>query len=65
MSKFRAEDGSTPLSGANYYWFFAAIMAVTIVVYLVWAKTYKGETYIQGDEDEQAAEAQAEAPDAH
>ncbi len=65
MGRFRAEDGSTPLEGANYYWFFAGVMCVTIVAYLIWARSYKGETYIQGEEDDLAeAQAEAEGPDA-
>ncbi|MEQ8770577.1 MAG: POT family MFS transporter [Phycisphaerales bacterium] len=62
----RAEDGSSPLDGSNYYWLFAAMMAVATVVYIVWTKTYKGETFIQGEEAVEIAEAQAEAqgPDA-
>lgn len=59
----RAPDGSTPLDGANYYWFFAGLMGVAWLIYLVWSKTYKGETFIQG-EDTNAAEAEAEGPDA-
>jgi len=61
-----AETGATPLDGANYYWFFAGLMMAAFLVYLVWAKTYKGETYIQGETDEDIAEAEAEAlgPDA-
>lgn len=42
------ETGATPLDGANYYWFFAGLMMAAFLVYLVWAKTYKGQTYIQG-----------------
>tara|TARA_R110000782_G_scaffold20675_11_gene55842 strand:+ start:5263 stop:6840 length:1578 start_codon:yes stop_codon:yes gene_type:complete len=58
--------GTTPLDGANYYWFFAGLMMAAFFVYLIWAKTYKGETYIQGEEEEKLVEAQAEAqaPDA-
>lgn len=59
------QTGATPLDGANYYWFFAAMMMVTFFVYLVWAKTYKGETYIQGETDTDKAEAEAVGPDAH
>lgn len=65
MGRFRAEDGSTPLEGANYYWFFAAIMTITIFIYLIWAKTYKGQTYIQGEEEESVrADAEDKASDA-
>lgn len=69
----KREDGTTSLDGAMYYWFFAAVMLVAWLVYLVWAKTYKGQTYIQGEEGDSdqtgtpaavAAEAEAEGPDA-
>jgi len=53
---FRKEDGTTMLEGANYYWFFTGVMALTFLAYLLWARTYKGRTYIQG-EDEPIAEA--------
>jgi len=43
--------GSTPLDGANYYWFFAGLMMAAFFIYLIWAKTYKGQTYIQGEPD--------------
>jgi POT family proton-dependent oligopeptide transporter len=54
--------GKTPLDGANYYWFFAALMAAATVAYVVWSKTYKGRTYIQGENDR--AEAVAEGTEA-
>jgi hypothetical protein len=54
--------GKTPLDGANYYWFFAALMAAATVAYVVWSKTYKGRTYIQGEDDR--AEAVAEGTEA-
>ncbi len=60
LGLFRKEDGTTLLEGPNYYWFFAGVMVVTLLAYLLWAKTYKGQTYIQG-EDEPIAEAEAEA----
>lgn len=37
------------LGGANYYWFFLKITAVTTVVYFVVARFYKGRTYLQGE----------------
>jgi hypothetical protein len=54
------KTGATPLDGANYYWFFAGLMLVTTVGYLVFAQSYRGETFIQG-EDVEAAHAEAEA----
>ncbi len=66
MERFKNEDGTTFLEGATYYWFFAGVMGATFLIFLLWAKTYKGQTYIQGDA-ESAIEAEAEAigPDAH
>jgi proton-dependent oligopeptide transporter, POT family len=61
----RRDDGTTPLDGPAYYWFFAGIMAAAWVLYLFWAKSYKGQTYIQGEAEHIAeAQAEAEAPDA-
>ena len=55
------DTGATPLDGANYYWFFAGLMVVATIIYLFWAKFYKGRTYIQGETDELVVEARAEA----
>ncbi len=38
------------LSGANYYWFFMKITAVTTVIFIVVAMFYKGRTYLQDEE---------------
>jgi POT family proton-dependent oligopeptide transporter len=38
------------LSGANYYWFFMKITAVTTVIFVVVAMFYKGRTYLQDEE---------------
>ena len=52
------EQGSTLLDGANYFWFFTVCMTVVAVIYVVWSQFYRGQTYIQGeDESEAAAEA--------
>jgi POT family proton-dependent oligopeptide transporter len=58
-----SSTGVNPLEGANYYWFFGGIMLVIAVAYIAWAPFYKGQTFIQGnDEDERGhAEAGAEA----
>jgi POT family proton-dependent oligopeptide transporter len=46
------ETAGTPiLQGANYYWFFAACMAATLLVYLVWSPFYRGDVHIQSDPD--------------
>lgn len=43
------EEGNLRLSGPDYYWFFAGLMAATAVVYVFVAMNYRGHTYIQGD----------------
>ncbi|MEO1995468.1 MAG: POT family MFS transporter [Planctomycetaceae bacterium] len=43
------EQGNTVLQGANYYWAFAAMMLITTGFYLVFAKRYKGGTFIQSE----------------
>lgn len=50
LEQLRDESGRTPLEGAAYYWFFAGLMGVAVIGYVIWAKTYKGQTYIQGAE---------------
>lgn len=46
------EKAGTPiLQGADYYWFFAACMAATLLVYMVWSPFYRGDVHIQSDPD--------------
>lgn len=42
-------DGTSKLPGASYYWFFAALMLVTSLLFCVYAAFYKEKTYIQDD----------------
>jgi len=53
--KAQKGEGVNYLAGANYYWFFTGLMAVTAVVYVVFAQFYKGRTYIQGVQEQQNA----------
>ena len=53
--------GSSPLEGARYYWFFAIAMLAVTAIYIPWSMKYKGRTYIQGEEEEDIIEAEAEA----
>jgi len=49
-------DGTSKLAGANYYWFFVAVMVVTAVLYIPVAMRYPAKEYIQdeaSDEPEQ------------
>jgi POT family proton-dependent oligopeptide transporter len=41
---------SANLSGANYYWFFMKITAVTTVIFIIVSLFYKGQTYLQDEE---------------
>jgi POT family proton-dependent oligopeptide transporter len=41
-------SGAIKLYGASYYWFFTALVTVTGVIFVLFAKTYKEEKYIQG-----------------
>jgi proton-dependent oligopeptide transporter, POT family len=41
--------GRLLLQGADYYWFFTGCMAATAVLYVLWSRTYRGETYLQSE----------------
>jgi POT family proton-dependent oligopeptide transporter len=55
------EDGTSKLDGADYYWFFTALMAVTAVAFVFYAMRYKGRTYIQGEKPDGDVESESEA----
>ncbi|MBI1903781.1 MAG: hypothetical protein HYS13_21975 [Planctomycetia bacterium] len=40
-------DGTSKLPGANYFWFFTAIMLVASLLFIPYARFYKGKTYLQ------------------
>lgn len=42
-------DGTSKLPGASYYWFFAALMFITSLLFCVYAMFYQGKTYIQDE----------------
>ena len=46
----RRKEGVTLLDGENYYWFFTAAIAATACVYVLFARFYRGQTYIQGQD---------------
>ena len=50
------DDGTSKLAGANYYWFFTIGMLVTSVLYVVWSQFYRGQTFIQGEEQTEKPE---------
>jgi POT family proton-dependent oligopeptide transporter len=41
------EDGSSKLAGAGYYEFFTLLMLITAVLFMLVARFYKGDTYLQ------------------
>ena len=49
-------DGSSRLPGADYYWFFTAIMAVAAVGFVFVARSYRGETYIQESDSDRTSQ---------
>ncbi len=53
-------DGTSKLPGASYYWFFTGLMLVAALLFLAVVKTYRGQTYIQ-DEDEESEIVSAES----
>jgi POT family proton-dependent oligopeptide transporter len=42
------------LSGANYYWFFTIFMLIAAGIFVVWSQFYRGQVFIQGEEDARA-----------
>jgi POT family proton-dependent oligopeptide transporter len=46
----QAEDGSSLLSGPDYYFFFSALMLITSIIFIFVAYNYKEERHIQGEE---------------
>lgn len=48
-------DGSVKLKGANYFFFFIAVMLVTSILFVFFARFYRGRTYIQDEAEPQPA----------
>jgi proton-dependent oligopeptide transporter, POT family len=48
-------DGSVKLKGANYFLFFVAVMLVTSVLFVFFARFYQGRAYIQEEAEPQPA----------
>ncbi len=61
LGAYQASSGVNLLEGASYYWFFCILMLLVAIAYTFWAPFYKGETYIQGEGEEEIIEAEAEA----
>ncbi|HWW00766.1 MAG TPA: POT family MFS transporter [Candidatus Acidoferrum sp.] len=45
----QSPDGTVRLKGASYFVFFAAVMFVTALLFLFFARFYRGRTYIQDE----------------
>lgn len=60
------QEAGSKLGPVDYYWFFAALMGVTAIAYVFFARfLYRGRTYIQGEDDAAVqAQSEAQAPDA-
>ena len=49
------KDGTVKLQGASYFFFFVGVMAATAVLFLFFARFYKGKTYIQDEAETKPA----------
>jgi POT family proton-dependent oligopeptide transporter len=52
---FLRQHGSLKLEGANYFLFFVAVMLITSILFVFFARFYKGKTYIQDEAEPQTA----------
>jgi POT family proton-dependent oligopeptide transporter len=43
-------DGGSRLAGARYFWFFCVLMAVTTLIYAVYARRYRAGVHLQPDQ---------------
>ncbi|MCI0492610.1 MAG: POT family MFS transporter [Planctomycetes bacterium] len=43
-------DGTSKLEGADYYWFFTALMFITACLFTAFMQFYRGQTFIQGED---------------
>ncbi len=60
MIPYAKEKGWTLLIGANYFWFFVWIMLGTAVLFVIWSQFYRGQVFIQGEEDRKGSGSQNE-----
>lgn len=49
------DDGTSKLAGASYFWFFAALMLGTALLFMVYSLFYKEKTYVQEEVPDPAA----------
>ncbi len=48
-------DGSVKLAGATYFFFFVGVLLVTAVLFLFFARFYRGKTHIQDEAEAEPA----------
>jgi POT family proton-dependent oligopeptide transporter len=48
LDALKKEDGTTILEGPNYFIFFTGLMLVAAIAFAIYARTYRGSTFIQG-----------------
>ena len=53
-------DGSSKLSGPEYYWFFTGLMGVAACLFVIASQFYRGQTYLQKAEVEEGRRMKAE-----
>lgn len=56
------EAGYLTLDGADYYWFFAGVMGVAAVGFIIWSQFYKEQTFLQDDDEAVTASSNPESP---
>lgn len=49
MISASVKAGNPILQGADYYWFFTGAIAVSAILFTIWAPFYRGTTYLQTD----------------
>jgi len=52
---FLIDKGTLKLAGASYFFFFVIVMLVTALLFVFFARFYKGKTYIQDEAETQPA----------
>jgi POT family proton-dependent oligopeptide transporter len=50
INYYMQNDGSSRFAGANYYWFFVAMMIITAIGFIFVAMNYKEKSFVQGDD---------------
>ena len=46
------EDGSSKLSGVEYFWFFTVLMLITAILFIFVSRLYQEKTYLHEEQVE-------------